>query len=603
MNTNQRPLFSLIAGLIIIINFVSCQQSKTDKIDPNPKPNVIFVMTDDQGMGDIACHGNPWIKTPNLDKFYGESVRMTDFHVSPMCTPTRAAIMTGQYPINNGVWATYKGRDMLHPNSVLMSDVFKQNGYTTGIFGKWHLGDNYPSRPTDRGFDYAVHHKAGGVGELSDYWGNNYFDDTYYVNNEPKPFKGYCTDVWFDETIKFIKRNKEKPIFIYLPTNAPHGPLYVDKKYSDPYEHLESEKIVSAEFYGMIENIDENFGKLDRALNEMGLAENTILIFCTDNGSHYGISSDYKLGWSRGFRGRKGQKLETGHRVPFFVRWPKAGISGGKDVPDLTSHVDLIPTLAGLCDMNLPDTFDGDGVDFSPILLGEKEKLDERTVFVHHNQNTPPPHPTDKTAIMRGDWRLLNGTELYNIKEDKKELTDVSDQHPEIVEQLLADNEKFIARAKARMEYQELPYNHVGSDAQKRIKLTIQHAMGKSGGIWKPEQVAGGLKSSNATQAVQFLKKGKYRISCMRWPEECPGKILGVPEVNPKNQYEYQSISPEKAVISLDGKTYEQAISVDDVSVDFDLELEAGKVLLDSHFVEGEEKYGVYYTYIEFLGS
>lgn len=296
------------------------------------QPNVILVLTDDQGIGDLGCHGNPWIKTPNIDKFYDDAVRMTDFHVSPVCTPTRGAIMSGRYPINNGAWATYKGRDALAEGTPTMATVFKQAGYRTGMFGKWHLGDNYPVRPSDCGFDVSINHKAGGVGELSDYWGNSYFDDIYYVNNEPKQFKGYCTDVWFEEAMKFIDDTKDKPFFIYLPTNAPHGPLIVDKKYSDPYKDLVGKKITSAEFYGMITNLDENFGKLDRFLKDKALADNTILIFMTDNGSGSGVSRDLKLGYNKGFRGKKGYKTEGGHRIPFFIRWPNAKIEGGKDI-------------------------------------------------------------------------------------------------------------------------------------------------------------------------------------------------------------------------------------------------------------------------------
>ncbi|MEM9987646.1 MAG: sulfatase-like hydrolase/transferase, partial [Bacteroidota bacterium] len=177
-------------------------------------PNVILIMTDDQGIGDLGCHGNPWLKTPNLDAFYQSSVRLTDFHVSPLCTPTRGALMTGQYPINNGAWATYKGRDALSNGVYTMADLFQSQGYQTALFGKWHLGDNYPARPTDCGFDLAIHHQAGGVGELSDHWGNSYFDDVYLVNHEPKRFEGYCTDVWFTETMKFIENRQDQPFFI-----------------------------------------------------------------------------------------------------------------------------------------------------------------------------------------------------------------------------------------------------------------------------------------------------------------------------------------------------------------------------------------------------
>ena len=171
-----------IKFLYIIVCFLYCSATAAQDKNELKKtpPNVILILTDDQGIGDLGCQGNPWLKTPNIDAFYEASVRMTDFHVSPLCTPTRSALMRGKYPINNGTWATFKGRDALSRNTLTMADVFKQNGYSTALFGKWHLGDNYPTRPTDSGFDTAIHHLAGGVGELSDYWGNSYFDDVYY---------------------------------------------------------------------------------------------------------------------------------------------------------------------------------------------------------------------------------------------------------------------------------------------------------------------------------------------------------------------------------------------------------------------------------------
>ncbi len=445
------------------LSFFSSGYAKLPDVKP---PNVILIMTDDQGIGDLGCHGNPWIKTPNLDNFYKESVRLTNFHVSPLCTPTRSAIITGRYPIHSGAWATFKGRATLHHTSPTMAEIFRENGYATGMFGKWHLGDNYPARPTDCGFDYAVHHSSGGVGEISDYWGNSYFDDVYLVNYEPKQFKGYCTDVWFEEASKFILQNRDRPFFIYLPTNAPHAPLIVEEKYAQPYEELEGKKIPSADYYGMIANIDENFGQLDSLLKTSGLAENTILIFCTDNGTQFGYSEIGNLGWNKSYRGNKGDKEEGGHRVPFFLRWPKAGIGGGKDINTLTTHVDLIPTLAALCGLNIPAAAKLDGIDFSKLLTEKPAEIAERTVFIHHRQDWRPPEEVRQSCIMKNQWRLINGNELYNVETDPSQKENLAQQNPEIVKQLLADNEQFIANAKRQVEYNEFPSEIIGSDRQ-----------------------------------------------------------------------------------------------------------------------------------------
>ncbi|RKN80933.1 arylsulfatase [Ulvibacterium marinum] len=587
--------------LLVSLSCTGPQKQERDFTSEIKRPNVILVMTDDQGIGDLGAHGNPWIKTPNIDKFFNESVRLTDFHVSPLCTPTRSALMTGQYPINNGVWATFKGRDMLHGSSITMPEIFDQNGYVTGLFGKWHLGNNYPSRPMDKGFDIAVHHNSGGVGELSDYWGNNYFDDTYLVNNTPKQFEGYCTDIWFDEAIKFIKDKKDEPFFIYLPTNAPHHPLYVEERYSRPYDSLVNKNIPSAEFYGMITNIDDNFGKLDRALKEMGLLENTILIFCSDNGSQFGVSEDYSLGWNKGLRGRKSDKLEAGHRVPFFIRWPKAGIKDGKNLTDLTSHVDVLPTLAGLCNMTLPTGFKGDGIDLSEVLLDPDKQISERTVFVHHRQDYRQPEPIEGSCVMRGKWRLLNGSQLYDITTDPKQEHNIAKDYPEVVKQLLSDNKTFISKAIQKKEYQELAHKKVGSNLQKTTTLTIQHALGEDGPIWMQDEITAGIKNKNALHPIEIMKKGTYRIRCRRWPMECPGTINGIPEQNPKGLFEYKSLDVQKIEISMFGKSYQKNVAPIDEYIDFEIELNPGKTMLKTEFIIQNETYGVYYTYVELV--
>lgn len=583
---------------IILIVFAFC---KGGFAQIEKKPNVILILTDDQGIGDLSCYGNPWLKTPNLDKFYKESVRLTDFHVSPLCTPTRAAIMTGRYPINNGAWATFKGRDALSEDAITMADVFKQNGYKTGLFGKWHLGDNYPTRPTDCGFDEAIHHLAGGVGELSDYWGNSYFNDVYYVNNEPKQFQGYCTDVWFNETMKFIEKNKDEPFFVYLPTNAPHDPLIVDEKYAAPYKHLEDDKIIDANLYGMIANIDENFGKFYKFLEDKDLIDNTILVYMSDNGTRFGYSRDGKLGYNKGYEGIKGDKLEGGHIVPFFIRWPNGNVKGGKDITDLAAHVDLLPTLAAMCELNMPTNKKLDGIDFSPVLSNVNAKLPERSVFIHHRQDWRQPDAISGTCILKNQWRLINGNRLYDIVDDPKQKKNLVHEYPELVKHLLEENTEFIKETSKNSEFYELPVHAIGNPAQQEIKLTIQHAIGEDGGIWKPEQVAAGMKNKNNTHALKVEKSGAYLITCMRWSKECPGPILGVPEKNPKNLYRYKKIHPDKVRISIANQIIEKEILPTTNEVTFKVNLQKGKTLLVTDFIEGKTKYGVYYTYVKQL--
>jgi arylsulfatase A-like enzyme len=202
---------------------------------PHSRPNIVFVITDDQGYGDLGCHGNPVIQTPNIDALYRESVRLTDFHVGPTCAPTRAGLLTGHFHNSTGVWHTIGGRSLLRRDEWSLATAFSEGGYATGLFGKWHLGDNAPYRPQDRGFQTVVAHGGGGVGQTPDYWGNSYQDDTYAVNGEWTPFEGYCTDIWFNEALTFIDANRDRPFFCYISTNAPHSPYIVDEAYSERY--------------------------------------------------------------------------------------------------------------------------------------------------------------------------------------------------------------------------------------------------------------------------------------------------------------------------------------------------------------------------------
>ena len=313
-------------------------------------PNVIFVLTDDQGYGDLSCHGNPVLKTPHIDKLYDESIRFTDYHVAPMCTPTRGELLTGRYALRNGAYCACSGRTFMRQGLPTMADMFAANGYQTGIFGKWHLGDNYPHRPRDRGFGRAVYHLGWGITSTPDYWNNDYFDDYFRDDGVLKQFPGYCTDVWFAEATKWIRQcqTNGQPFFAYISTNAPHGPFFAPEKYKQPYKHLDRD---TAGFFAMIANLDDNMARLDKMLEETGLRDNTILIFMTDNGGTGGIKV-----YNAGMRGAKASLYEGGHRVPFFIRYPDGGFRSPGDVPALTHAIDVLPTLIDLCRRKSPRT-------------------------------------------------------------------------------------------------------------------------------------------------------------------------------------------------------------------------------------------------------
>ena len=418
-------LFSfLISGFFIH----GCREKSTQ----GSGPNVILIMTDDQGYGDLACHGNPYIKTPHLDELHAESIRFTNFHVNPFCSPTRAALLTGRFSDLTHVRTTINGRNHLNTEEKTMAEFFKASGYRTGHFGKWHLGRNYPFRPIDRGFDQWVGHGDGGTGTASDYWGNDKMNDSYMRNGAWEKFEGFCTDIYFDEAISFINENMEEPFFVYLATNVPHAPWNVLKgsrdKYEEKLKQFENETGRSVvDFYATITRFDENLGPLRKFLSDNDLSENTILIFLTDNGTSGG-----KAVYNAGMRGAKGSVYEGGHRVPCFVHWEAGNLNSAADIDRLTSHIDILPTLVDLCDLKTPEKakYKLSGESWGNILSGDNAGWPDRTLFLH-SQNITQQHEKWKNSLVATEeWRLVNRDELYNIKSDPGQKNNVAGEHP-----------------------------------------------------------------------------------------------------------------------------------------------------------------------------
>lgn len=563
-------------------------------------PNVIIVITDDQGYGDLGCTGNPWIKTVNIDEFYNDSVRLTDFHVSPLCAPTRGALMTGHRPLRNGVWATCWGRSILSPDEQTLGNLFENNGYATGMFGKWHLGDNYPYRPQDRGFQRVVAHKGGGVGQTPDFWGNNYFDDTYFNNGKPHKYDGYCTDVWFDCAMKFISEKKDVPFFAVISTNAPHEPYLVSEKYSQKYR--ENKDIVEPEFYGMIENIDENFGKLRQMLQDLEIEDNTILIFMTDNGTSGGCTLDkdrqVNAGYNAGMRGMKGSYYDGGHRVPFFMRHPSANICGGQDVDEMTLHLDMFDTFATMCNLNVHEDYKSDGMDISDLILGKTETLPTRYEFIQFHQSTDKPEKWDN-AVISDEWRLVYGKELYNIKSDKSQKHDVSEKHPEIVGKMRKAHEEWWAEAEPFTNN----FSHIvlGNETENPTRLDSMDVMGDV--TWNQISVANAMKSSGRWN-VEFDAAGTYEFQLRRWPNELLNiKDNEFPACIKLAPYAHTELSPnsnfkiKEYYINLNGVEYKKQYNEGDTfTIDID---KPGKTIFEAGFIlENNEVYGAYYVYV-----
>jgi arylsulfatase A-like enzyme len=545
------------------------------------RPNVVLVMTDDQGYGDLGCHGNKVIVTPNLDDLHAQSIRLTDFHVDPTCSPTRSALMTGRYSSRTGVWHTIMGRSLLGRDEVTMADIFSASGYKTAIFGKWHLGDNYPFRPQDRGFQEVLIHGGGGVGQGPDYWGNDYFDDTYFHNGKAKKSEGYCTDVWFHEALKFIEASKDRSFFCYVATNAPHAPYNVADKYSKPYRD-QGVQDRQADFYGMITNIDKNVGRLMRRLKELNLDENTILIFMTDNGT----SGDY----AGGMRGKKGSQYEGGHRVPFFIRRPGGGLRGPGDVDRLSAHIDVLPTLIELCGLKQPPDIKFDGASLAPLLKGGTSRWPDRTLVVH-SQRIEHPEKWRKSAVMTERWRLVNGTELYDIKADPAQTRDIADANPKVVEKLREFYEQWWADLSTGFDkYCEIV---IGSDKQNATRL-MSHDWHSPDPAWSQEAVRSGSEA-NGFWAVEIERVGTYEFELRRWPVEVD---VPINEAMPGGK----AITAANARLKIADVDVTQPVAKDARGVTFQVRLQAGKAHLQTWFMDDKgASRGAYYVYAKRL--
>ena len=447
MNTtypiDRRDFLKAIAALGVTAAAPGCMTSAN--LRDSDRPNIVLVMTDDQGYGDLGCHEHPFLKTPNLDKLYTQSTRFTDFHASPTCAPTRSALLSGRAPFKNGVTHTVLERDRMTLKATTIAEVLKDAGYTTGIFGKWHLGDDDAYQPHNRGFDETFIHGAGGIGQnypgtQGDAPGTGYFNPIIKHNNSFVKTKGYCTDVFFQQALGWIKSCKNKPFFAYIPTNAPHSPFIVGKKYKAMYEGKCPDN--SAAFFGMITNIDDNMGLLMKKLDEWGQANNTLLIFMTDNGTAAGT-------FNYGMKGRKNSPNEGGSRVPLFFRLP-GKIKPGVDVNRLARHYDIFPTLAEIAGAAIPEKLDLDGRSLVPLINSPGVEWEDRYTFFHKGRwgkkgagkyerghCDPDKAKHESFAVRSEKWRLVGKNSLYDIDNDPGEQKNVIKEHPEIAQKML----------------------------------------------------------------------------------------------------------------------------------------------------------------------
>jgi arylsulfatase A-like enzyme len=584
----------------------------------NQQPNIIFILTDDQGYGDLGCHGNPVLRTPNIDRLSQESVRFTDFHVGPTCAPTRSGLYTGHYANSTGVWHTVGGRSLLRGNETTIADVLRENHYRTALFGKWHLGDNHPYRPQDRGFETVVCHGGGGISQVPDHWGNDYFDDTYMVNDIPISFSGYCTDVFFDLAKDYIRDHQTETFACFITCNAPHDPYNVEKKYSQPYRDQVS--IDRANFYGMISNIDENIGKLDALLTELNLRDDTIVIFMTDNGTSC-VDPDMH---TCGLKGSKNSPYDGGHRVPFFLRWPNGQFQTDRDIHTLTSHVDFMPTIMDLCSIDLHqyEHLNFHGKSLKPLITHPQLPWQERTI-VTDSQRLPNPVKWRQSSVMTQQWRLINGSELYDINKDRNQSNDISSEYPDIVDQLKAEYEKWWAIVSKQFD-EDIPIS-IGHPDEPETRLTAHDwrdpTNPKSDDPFVKEDNSylvynqGHIRQGagkNGYFEIHVKRDGLYRFELRRWPREVDIALTDGIEssdagwrldvIHERHHFNYTgglAIPFTKASIQIANQKMERCLDTNCQYAAFELNLPAGQTYLNTAFTteDGLER-GAYYVYV-----
>ncbi len=488
------------------------------------QPNVVLLVTDDQGYGDIAAHGNPIIRTPNMDRLHAGSVRFTNFHVDPTCAPTRGALMTGKYSHRARVWHTIAGGNSLRKTEMTMADVFKTSGYSTALFGKWHLGANYPYRPVDRGFEEWLGSGAGGPGTTDDYFMNDRVNDHYWHNGEREFRPGYNPSLFYDTAIDYIKKQSRNrnPFFLYIPTYAPHGPHSIpDPERAEKYVKAGYEK--AAYHYAMIEHIDEGIGRLLDTLEQTGVADDTIVMFMSDNGATAGRSV-----FNADMRAGKGSEYDGGHRVPFFFRWPNGALAHGSDVADLNAHIDVLPTLIELCGLKPPRQVDFDGRSFKEQLFQPEKKLPSRVVCVER-QRTMLPKKWGGAAAMQGSWRLVRGKELYDLETDPGQENNIIKAHPEMARHLAAEFDLYWERVTPGDREHSRPI--IGTRQDPETYLTSEEWYGGEVPPWNHGMVAQG-KKGNGLWHVHVSRSGIYQIEARRWPREAHTPMCNVPQLN-----------------------------------------------------------------------
>ncbi len=505
------------AAMTLPLSFTAEQPRTAARPWSEARPNVILIMTDDQGYGDLGVTGNPIIQTPNIDNMAGRSARLENFYVSPVCSPTRACLMTGRYNYRTRCIDTWVGRSMMDPEEVTLAEILADAGYATGIFGKWHLGDNYPMRAMDQGFQESLVHRGGGIGQPADPPGGEgrYTDPILFHNGTQVETQGYCTDVYFDAAMTWIESRQQtgRNFFACISTNAPHAPFHdVPIDLYDYYRGLnlensqfpqerghklpeEADTDRRARIFSMITNIDQNVGRLFERLDRHRITDNTLVLFMSDNGPN-------GRRYNAGMRGEKTEVYEGGIRSPFFIHWPER-LEAGRSSDRVAAHIDVLPTILDACGVSAPADLRLDGRSFLPLLSdagemrAEGAEWPDRTLYIQaHRGDRPVMY--HNFAARNQKWKLLHPSgfqnenitgepefELYDMEFDPLERNNIATRRPDIVRNMLGEYEQwFLDVSSTRSDNYAPPWIYIGTPYENPTVLTRQDWRHTRGRVW-----------------------------------------------------------------------------------------------------------------------
>ncbi|MEO1011564.1 MAG: sulfatase-like hydrolase/transferase [Bacteroidota bacterium] len=559
--------------LTILMVFVGLQVFCQDK-----QPNVVVVLIDNQGYYELSRNGHPVVRTPHMDNLARTGVNFTDFNAPPFCSPSRAALLTGRYALRSGVHNTVGGVSILHRNEKTMANMLKSAGYKTAVFGKWHMGMSHPYTPDFRGFDEHFIHGGGGVSQLEDYYGNRHIDATYTHNGQYVKSKGFSTDVLFDQGIDFMKRNRENPFFCFISTPAVHFPTQL---HPETGKRLKERGVTNEKFlpiWSMIENVDDNVGRLLDYLNESGLKENTLLFVLSDQGVN-----DRGVTHRAGEGTKRGVQYDEKHQVFCMVQYPKFTEIEPGDRSELTGIVDVLPTILDVCQLERPSNLDGESL---VPLIGGPGSWDANRKLVVQCPRKRERYKWDNVSVKYKKWRLVDGKELYNIKDDYGQTKNVISKHPDLVNELTEVYEDFWNSLPP--EKLVLSAHVLGAEEAPRTRLNGMDWY-QGGHPWPQQALA--KRTEQGKWKVEVARNGQYRFELRHYPREEPRPIEAVRAT--------VEIGGERATIPLDVKTTHAVL---------ELNLEKGLYDMVTTFEhpashEGNKEWGAYYVYVDFVGK